>query len=58
MAQYLQDDWVLRRLQEMEQPIDARFRVQQWHKEIAAKRMIYSDLCKELRLYVGCLYGA
>ena len=47
-AQYMQNDWVLRLQQEMEQPIDAQFRVQQWHKEITAKRMIYSDLYGDL----------
>ena len=29
----------MRLLQETEQPVDVRFRVQQWHKEIEAKRM-------------------
>ena len=48
LTRYMQDDWILRLLHETEEPIDAQFRMQQWHKEIEAKRMIYADLYGDL----------
>lgn len=48
LVRYLSDDWILRLMRQVEQSTDVSFRVQQWHKDIDAKRMIYADLYGDL----------